>query len=588
MRRLGFGILVASASVVLACTPAQTTSQNGGPTDATDSTESTEATDTPPPVEDVGLPDVTPDVPPVTGDGAVGEACASGSDCAGGVCFKNGLVPNGYCTSSGCDETPCAAGQACVTFPSGAHNCVVTCQGHDDCAGLGVAQCNIDGQCWLGTPIPTESGVGGACSDDSGCVDTGAFCYPETLSDGSWTGFVHGYCLINECTPGSCPAGSVCEQIYQGGGTACVAGCTTAADCRSDEGYGCANLGGASMICWPSCGGESTCPNGYGCDAEAGECIPACNETSCPSGKVCADSGVCEDPPCTATSCPAGLACSESGVCIPDIDGGPGVGPGPACDLPERDCTGGVAHCAELIQFDPPKGPGYDDYQINGEGPTQWRSWARRDLVMLIKWATAYVDCKAKDWVGGNGHPLGLGDMSEQNGAIPGTAIGSPGHPDGTHVNGYDMDIAYFQNQPPDNKLRPVCDHVSGGKDQYHCVSEPWRLDLWRTALFLGALFDSPRTRVIGVDGKVGALSSQALLALCGNDWLPQKNCNVVKAYALAYETVDTGKGWYHFHHHHLHVSLFSVGAGKPGGGATIDGMQCITPDCSPVDYPAP
>ena len=48
-------------------------------------------------------------------------------------------------------------------------------------------------------------------------------------------------------------------------------------------------------------------------------------------------------------------------------------------------------------------------------------------------------------WTFSNGAELGLGDMSEANGAIPGASQGSPGHPEGTHVNGHDMDIGYYQ-----------------------------------------------------------------------------------------------------------------------------------------------
>jgi hypothetical protein len=195
--------------------------------------------------------------------------------------------------------------------------------------------------------------------------------------------------------------------------------------------------------------------------------------------------------------------------------------------------------------------------------------------MMLIKWATAYVDCKAAGWGGGNGHPLGLGDMSEGNGAIPGTATGNPGHPPNTHEDGYDMDIAYYQNAGNDNFLKPICDHVQGGQDAYHCVSEPYLLDLWRTALFLGALLSSERTRVIGVDGKVGALGSQAISVLEGQGWLPSKDAQAQGT--LAYEVTNEGLGWYNFHHHHLHISLWGLSSGKPGVGNS----GALTHNCS-------
>ena len=194
---------------------------------------------------------------------------------------------------------------------------------------------------------------------------------------------------------------------------------------------------------------------------------------------------------CTETSCGAGNRC-VNGECVPDVGAGPGPGPGPTCSsLPTRDCTTG---CSTLVTFNPRTTAYYDDYPINGETTTnQYRSYLRRDLMMLVKYATAVVDCKAAGWAGGNGMPLGLGDMSEGNGAIPGTSIGQPGHPQGTHVNGNDMDIAYYQNQGPNNFLRPICEHVQNGQDQYHCVGAPTRLDVWRTALALGAMFESVR-----------------------------------------------------------------------------------------------
>jgi len=269
---------------------------------------------------------------------------------------------------------------------------------------------------------------------------------------------------------------------------------------------------------------------------------------------------------------------TSSGTCVPDLNGGPGPGPGPTCsNLPSKDCTGGATYCSELLPFSPVEGTGYVDYPLNGETWTnQYRSYARRDLQMLIKWATAFVDCKAKGWGGGNGYPLGLGDMSESNGAIPGTSNGSPGHPAGTHVNGFDMDIAYYQNSGSNNYLKPVCEHTINGQDQYHCTKPPHLMDLWRNALFLGALMSSNRTRVIGVDGQIGALAMQAMEVLCADGWLDAFACTA-KDYLLAYEVTNTGKGWYNFHHHHLHISLKQWGA-KPG--MSMDTAQCLIAGC--------
>jgi hypothetical protein len=231
------------------------------------------------------------------------------------------------------------------------------------------------------------------------------------------------------------------------------------------------------------------------------------------------------------------------------------------------------------LQFSPEEGTGYVNYPLNGETwSNQYRSYARRDMQMLIKWATAYVDCKSAGWSGGNGFPLGLGDMSEADGSIPGTSVGQPGHPPGTHEDGYDMDIAYYQNAGNDNYLKPVCDHIIGGSDQYHCTSEPYLLDLWKNALFLGALQSSERTRVIGVDGQVGSLVTDAISVLCANGWIPAAGCTPA-AFALAFETTNTGAGWYMFHHHHLHLSLWGISSSSSGFVKDRRG-QCIDKLC--------
>ena len=261
--------------------------------------------------------------------------------------------------------------------------------------------------------------------------------------------------------------------------------------------------------------------------------------------------------------------------------------------------------CGAIVPFEPLTGPGYDNYPINGEcNPCasgkhcnglgqcttsgtleeQWRSYARRDLVVLIKWATAFVECKAASWGGGNGAPLGLGDMSEKDGAIPGTSMNDPGHPAGTHTDGFDMDVAYFTNTGSDNDLKPICEHMSGGQEQYHCTKPPDILDLWRETLFLGALLTSDRVRVIGVDGQVGPLIEAAMPTLCANGWLPQKACNKVGQF-LAYETTDQGMGWFLFHYHHSHVSLSDPSRGAPPAGA---GKPCLTPGCEGLHPGAP
>jgi hypothetical protein len=206
--------------------------------------------------------------------------------------------------------------------------------------------------------------------------------------------------------------------------------------------------------------------------------------------------------------------------------------------------------CGFLVAFDPRTGA-YDDYPTNGETETnQYRSYLRGEFVAVVKTAAELVEATAADWSSGHGGRIGLGDMSECDGAIPGTSIGEPGHPPGSHTDGFDIDIAYYQALTPDNHLRPVCESSIDGRDQHHCVAAPDRLDASRTALFLEALASSGLLRVVGVDGQIGPVLEARLQELC-DDGIT--DCTPVP---LAYEATDIGRGWFLFHHHHMHVSF--------------------------------
>jgi hypothetical protein len=234
----------------------------------------------------------------------------------------------------------------------------------------------------------------------------------------------------------------------------------------------------------------------------------------------------------------------------------PGEPPGPVCDdLSPLYCTGSAENCSELLPFLPEFGPGYLNYPLNGETwEDQYRSYATRDVMHLVKYAAGKVDCKAANWSYGNFAPLGLGDMSEADGSIPGTSIGNPGHPPGSHENGNDIDIAYYQLYAPDNVLRPVGVHCYGPfMDAFHLLGSPYALDVWRTALFIAYLSEHPRLRVIGVDGQIGAVLEDAFDALVELGWI---DSDLRDSIPLIYEEVDTGMGWFYFHHHHMHVSM--------------------------------
>src|SRR5262245_9497115 len=108
----------------------------------------------------------------------------------------------------------------------------------------------------------------------------------------------------------------------------------------------------------------------------------------------------------------------------------PGEAPGPPCDLPPLFRLRDAEECGELVQFLPTAGLGYLDYPMLPETDDhRYFSFLRKDLMLLVKYATAKVACKTAEWDYGNMAPLGLGDMSEAGGAIPGTSFGVLRHP---------------------------------------------------------------------------------------------------------------------------------------------------------------
>jgi len=255
----------------------------------------------------------------------------------------------------------------------------------------------------------------------------------------------------------------------------------------------------------------------------------------------------------------------------------PGPSPGPVCDdLPPLLCSGGTSYCSEVIPFDPDDGPGYLDYPIPGEtAADQCYSYLRRDAVMLIKYAAAKVACKTAYWDYGNLAPLGLADMSEEDGSTPGTNIGSLRHPPGTHENGNDIDVAYYQQFSPDNLLRPVGDHYIGTQEQLHIIGNPYALDVWRTALFIAYLCEHPDLRVVGVDGQIGLMLEPALSQLVTLGWI---GLGLYESIPLAYEVTDQGYGWYLFHHHHMHISMVTIVFADDFESGNTSAWSAVTP----------
>jgi len=195
--------------------------------------------------------------------------------------------------------------------------------------------------------------------------------------------------------------------------------------------------------------------------------------------------------------------------------------------------TGQKGPCNEIMGF--PQANNLDDgYVVSHEARY---SNLRRELIYLVRWAAAETAATFE-----NTNPIGLLDMSQADGDVPGRQDGQLRHPEGTHVNGNDIDIAYYQTGS-NNLGRSVCP-----ENGYYCTDEPDILDAERSAFFISRLMKTESLRVIGVDTMIYPELIDAAKALKTEGILKSADVQRMKSY-LAY-----GDGW-PFHQHHLHFS---------------------------------
>ena len=197
------------------------------------------------------------------------------------------------------------------------------------------------------------------------------------------------------------------------------------------------------------------------------------------------------------------------------------------------DRTGQKGPCNEIMGF-PQANTLEDGYVVSHEARY---SNLRRELIYLVRWAAAETAATFE-----NTNPIGLLDMSQADGDVPGRQDGRLRHPEGTHVNGNDIDIAYYQTGS-NNLGRSVCP-----ENGYYCTDEPDILDAERSAFFISRLMKTESLRVIGVDTMIYPELIDAAKALKTEGILKSADVQRMKSY-LAY-----GDGW-PFHQHHLHFS---------------------------------
>lgn len=317
-------------------------------------------------------------------------------------------------------------------------------------------------------------------------------------------------------------------------------------------------------ICWPDCDAfdcEGNCDDdgscaprsGWDCDVSCGEFCNgdgsdrACAEDNprgyCEEGELC-DDGVCVTL-CTPDNpdgfCQAGYTC-VGGACIPNEGCGDWQ-----CDL-------GSA-CDDIIAFPGPTDPMDPDAFALGYFIDTHLDYAylRRDLVILTQWATCQMRERFPELP-----PLGLADLTQSDGRIPGTDVGNTRHPSGTH-DGSDLDIAYYQTDGV-NDAQIICgdgsDRNGNGtrgtfNDGRFCTTEENIVDIEQQTYFMALLAHHRGWRIVGVDvtladdieAEVDRLESLGIITSTVYNRLQ----------SLGYG--ESG-GWA-FHHHHIHVSYY-------------------------------
>lgn len=141
----------------------------------------------------------------------------------------------------------------------------------------------------------TATALGSHCHDDAECA-------LGSTSDARCAAEFGDRCVLRPCTPGSCPAGSVCAPLRQG--STCVPACDSGS-CDAD--LQCVREG-SFAACLPRCQRDDTCLSDQRCDQSRGVCeshhdaedagVPNADVDAAPDGGT--------------TTAPGGAACTAA------------------------------------------------------------------------------------------------------------------------------------------------------------------------------------------------------------------------------------------------------------------------------------
>ncbi len=271
------------------------------------------------------------------GTKAEGAACASGKECASGLCIieDGAAVCKTPCTAS----KPCPAGKTCASIPGANYGACVDakkaageactaatqCQSGVCTAGKCAATCNVNADCPSGQGCQKPTTGPGTCAP-LGSKANGAPCAASLdCGSGLCVNLGAGPVCAKPCTANSqCAADQVCTGITGGGG-ACTAApkkvpdggaCKASSDCASNLCVGNAT----SALCVAACSANKPCASGYDCvplQGGGGACLKAA--TKKPAGQPCQTGGDCQSSLCIADTPTSGIClddCTASGNCL--------------------------------------------------------------------------------------------------------------------------------------------------------------------------------------------------------------------------------------------------------------------------------
>ncbi|MEZ4465265.1 MAG: hypothetical protein R3F43_12435 [bacterium] len=162
--------------------------------------------------------------------------------------------------------------------------------------------------------------------------------------------------------------------------------------------------------------------------------------------------------------------------------------------------------------------------------------------------------------------------------------MGSPGHPEGTHTNGYDMDMGYFQVGTGETTgCAPSATTTRTAARPTTAPTSPSPSIPGAPPRTLGFFHHSPQTRVIGVDGRVGGLVDSAMDQLCEAGFMDGGACQA-RTRKITYEPTNEGRGHLPLHHH-WHISLTTrrnAGLNASAGA----GEAHLRADCGEAEWP--